>query len=60
MDTIEAKKNKDAFKQNIACLDSYNHLNSSYAFKQACQSERKELVKRVQNIEQGLNSTCRE
>ena len=51
MDVIEAQKNIKRFKQNIACLDSYNHLYSSHAFKQSCQAERKELVKRINNIE---------
>ena len=51
MDTIEAKKNLVNYKENIRHIDALNHLNSSYAFKQACIAERKELVKRIQNIE---------
>lgn len=51
MDTIEAQKNLVNYKENIRHIDALNHLNSSYAFKQACQAERKELVRRVQNIE---------
>lgn len=51
MDTIEAQKNLVNYKENIRHIDALNHLNSSYAFKQACIAERKELVKRVQNIE---------
>lgn len=51
MDIIDAKKNIDIFKQNIANLDSYNHLYSSHAFKESCKAVRKDLVKRIQNIE---------
>ena len=51
MDKIEAQKNLINYKENIRHIDALNHLNSSYAFKQACIAERKELVKRVQNIE---------
>lgn len=51
MDTIEAQKNLVNYKENIRHIDALNHLNSSYAFKQACIAERKELVKRIQNIE---------
>lgn len=51
MDTIEAQKNLVNYKENIRHIDALNHLNSSYAFKQACIAERKEMVKRVQNIE---------
>lgn len=51
MDKIEAQKNLVNYKENIRHIDALNHLNSSYAFKQACIAERKELVKRIQNIE---------
>ena len=51
MDKIEAQKDLVNYKENIRYIDALNHLNSSYAFKQACIAERKELVKRIQNIE---------
>lgn len=51
MDKIEAQKNLVNYKENIRYIDALNHLNSSYPFKQACIAERKELVKRIQNIE---------
>lgn len=51
MDKIEAQKNLKHYKENIKHIDALNHLNSSHAFKMACQAERKELVKRVSNIE---------
>ena len=51
MDKIEAQKNLVNYKENIRYIDALNRLNSSYAFKQACIAERKELVKRIFNIE---------
>ena len=51
MDKIEAQKDLVNYKENIRYIDALNHLNSNYAFKQACIAERKELVKRIQNIE---------
>ena len=37
MDKIEARKNLDIPKANRKRLEEYNHLFSSYAFKQECQ-----------------------
>ena len=51
MDTIEAKKNLVNYKENIRHIDALNHLNSSYAFKQACIAERKKTVQQISNIE---------
>lgn len=51
MDTIEAKKNLKKLRQNLECLDNYNHLNSTYQFEQSCFAERKKTVQQISNIE---------
>lgn len=51
MDTIEAKKNLEIYKSNLNNLQSYNHLFSSQTFKDECERVKKDLKKRVENLE---------
>lgn len=51
MDTIEAKKNLGIYKSNLNKLQTYNHLYSSNTFKDECERVKKDLVKRIENLE---------
>lgn len=51
MDTIEAKKNLEIYRSNLSKLQSYNHLFSSQTFKDECERVKKDLVKRIENLE---------
>lgn len=51
MDTIEAKKNLEIYKSNLSKLQSYNHLFSSQTFKDECERVKKDLIKRIENLE---------
>lgn len=55
MDKIEARKNLDILKANRKRLEEYNHLFSSYAFKQECQIALRKTVEQIGNIEVKLN-----
>ncbi|MDH0562191.1 hypothetical protein [Acinetobacter courvalinii] len=51
MDTIEAKKNLEIYKSNLSKLQTYNHLYSNNTFKDECERVKKDLVKRIENLE---------
>ncbi|MDC5176281.1 hypothetical protein NRA19_10835 [Acinetobacter baumannii] len=51
MDTIEARKNLEIYKSNLSKLQSYNHLFSSQTFKDECERVKKDLIKRIENLE---------
>ncbi|MFW1838623.1 hypothetical protein ACG9XS_08645 [Acinetobacter gyllenbergii] len=51
MDTIEAKKNLEIYRSNLSKLQTYNHLYSSNTFKDECERVKKDLVKRIENLE---------
>ena len=51
MDIIDAKKNLEIFKRNLQCIDSYNHLYSTFQFEQMLRAQRKDLLDRIFKIE---------
>lgn len=51
MDTIEAKKNLEIYRSNLGKLQTYNHLYSSNTFKDECERVKKDLIKRIENLE---------
>ncbi len=51
MDTIEAKKYLEIYRSNLGKLQTYNHLYSSNTFKDECERVKKDLVKRIENLE---------
>ncbi|VXA55331.1 conserved hypothetical protein [Acinetobacter proteolyticus] len=51
MDTIEAKKNLEIYRSNLGKLQTYNHLYSSNTFKDEYERVKKELIKRIENLE---------
>lgn len=56
MDTIEAKRNLEVLEKNRSRLMNYNHLFSSYAFKEMCQAELRKLNKQIAGIEEQLHA----
>lgn len=50
MDLIEAKKNLESLHQDKEKLESLNHLNSTFQFKQACQQRIHDIDKNINNI----------
>ncbi len=56
MDLIEAQKNLDILKANQSRLMDYNHLFSSYAFKESCFAELRKINNQIYNIEEQLNA----
>jgi len=56
MDTIEAKRNLEVLEKNRSRLMNYNHLYSSYAFKEMCGAELRKVNKQIAGIEEQLNA----
>lgn len=59
MDTIEAKKNLEIYRSNLSKLNSYNHLFSSQTFKDECERVKKDLSKRVENLENAFDKEAK-
>lgn len=59
MDQIEAVKNKKLLEEDQARLLSLNHLNSTYAFKSACETRLRQINEFIKNLEGGLNGKHR-
>ena len=56
MDRVEAQKNLKILNENLARLINYNHLFSSYAFKEMCGAELRKINKQIHCIETQLNA----
>ncbi|WP_104500328.1 hypothetical protein [Acinetobacter indicus] len=56
VDRVEASKNLEILKANQARLMNYNHLYSSYAFKEMCGAELRKVNKQIHGIEEQLNA----
>ena len=56
MDTVEAKRNLELLEKNRSRLMNYNHLYSSYAFKEMCGAELRKVNKQIHGIEEQLNA----
>ena len=56
VDRVEAYKNLEILKANQARLMNYNHLYSSYAFKEMCGAELRKVNKQIHGIEEQLNA----
>ncbi len=56
MDTVEAKRNLEVLEKNRSRLMNYNHLFSSYAFKEMCGAELRKVNKQIHGIEEQLNA----
>ena len=56
MDIIEAKRNLEVLEKNRSRLMNYNHLYSSYAFKESCGAELRKINKQIHGIEEQLNA----
>ena len=56
MDIIEAKRNLELLEKNRSRLMNYNHLYSSYAFKESCGAELRKINKQIHCIEEQLNA----
>ena len=56
MDIIEAKRNLELLEKNRSRLMNYNHLFSSYAFRESCGAELRKINKQIHCIEEQLNA----
>ena len=56
MDIIEAKRNLEILEKNRIRLMNYNHLYSSYAFKEMCGAELRKANNQIHSIEEQLNA----
>lgn len=56
MDIVEAKRNLELLGKNRSRLMNYNHLFSSYAFKESCGAELRKINKQIHCIEEQLNA----
>ncbi|WP_104488852.1 hypothetical protein [Acinetobacter indicus] len=56
MDIVEAKRNLEVLERNRSRLMNYNHLFSSYAFKEMCGAELRKVNKQIHGIEEQLNA----
>ena len=59
MDLVEAKRNLDLLHQDKDKLESLNHLNSTFQFKQACQQRIKDIDKNINNIQHSIKRYAR-
>ena len=59
MDLIEAKKNLESLHQDKEKLQSLNHLNSTFQFKQACQQRIHDIDKQISNIQHSIKRYAR-
>ena len=55
VDRVDASKNLELLKANQARLMNYNHLYSSYAFRQDCGAELRKIGKQIASIEELLH-----
>lgn len=55
VDRVEASKNLELLKANQARLMNYNHLYSSYAFRQDCGAELRKIGEQIASIEELLH-----
>ena len=56
MDIVEAKRNLELLEKNRSRLMNYNHLYSSYAFKESCGAELRKVNKQIHGIEEQLDA----
>lgn len=56
MDIVEAKRNLELLGKNRSRLMNYNHLFSSYAFRESCGAELRKINKQIHGIEEQLNA----
>ncbi len=56
MDIVEAKRNLEVLEKNRSRLMNYNHLFSSYVFKEMCGAELRKVNKQIHGIEEQLNA----
>lgn len=56
MNKIELENNLKVHKDNLIRLLNYNHLYSTYQFKQACEIEIRKVKQMVANIEEQLSA----
>ena len=54
MDLVEAKRNLESLHQDKEKLQSLNHLNSTFQFKQACQQRIHDIDKNINNIQNSI------
>lgn len=59
MDIVEAKKNLDLLHQDKDKLESLNHLNSTFQFKQACQQRIHDIDVQISNIMHNIKRDAR-
>ncbi|MGQ4637310.1 hypothetical protein ACUIJ0_01060 [Acinetobacter junii] len=59
MDLVEAKRNLDLLHQDKEKLESLNHLNSTFQFKQACQQRINDIDKNINNIQRNIKRYAR-
>ena len=59
MDIVEAKRNLETLERNRSRLMNYNHLFSSYAFKESCGAELRKINKQIHGIAEQLNAQCK-
>ena len=59
MDLIEAKKNLESLHQDKEKLQSLNHLNSTFQFKQACRQRINDIDKQINNIQHSIKRYAR-
>lgn len=59
MDLVEAKRNLDLLHQDKERLESLNHLNSTFQFKQACQQRIHDIDVQISNIKQNIKRYAR-
>ncbi|KXO82669.1 hypothetical protein AYL20_01345 [Acinetobacter venetianus] len=59
MDLIEAKRNLESLHQDKEKLESLNHLNSTFQFKQACQQRVHDIDKQINNIHHNIKRNAR-
>lgn len=56
MDVVEAKRNLETLERNRSRLMNYNHLFSSYAFREVCNYELRKINKQIHDIAEQLNA----
>lgn len=54
VDKVESIKNLASLKADKVALESLNHLNSTHAFKSACQVRIRQISEQIQNIKNNL------
>ena len=59
MDLVEAKKNLESLHQDKEKLESLNHLNSTFQFKQACRQRINDIDKQISNIQHSIKRYAR-